>query len=83
MKLKSNVKTSRGIYIVSKAEKALLNERVRTINNTINMFNWQIDTCKQELQNKINREDMEECNKLIEGKRDKAPKDIREKKDKF
>ena len=30
VQLKSNIKTPRGIYIVKKAEKALLNETVRT-----------------------------------------------------
>ena len=57
--------TKRDIYS-KKAEKALINERVRVINNTINMFNWQVDICIKELKSKINREDMEECYKFIE-----------------
>ena len=69
VQLKSNIKTPKGIYIVKKAEKALLNERVRMINNTIKMFSWQIDTCKEELQNNIKKEDMEECHKFIERQR--------------
>ena len=43
VKLKSIVKTPKGKNLVRKAERALLNERVRLINNT--MFMHQIDTC--------------------------------------
>ena len=70
VQLKSNIKTPNGIYIIKKGEKALLNERVRMINNTINMFSWQIDTCIEELQNKIKKEDMEECHRFIERQRE-------------
>ena len=44
VKLGSNVKTPKGNFIARKAEKALLNERVKSINNTITMFKYQIDT---------------------------------------
>ena len=45
IKLKTTVKTPKGIYIVRKAERMLMNERIRLINNMITMFKWQIDTC--------------------------------------
>ena len=45
IKLKTTVKTPKGIYIVRKAERMLMNERIRLINNTITIFRWQIDTC--------------------------------------
>ena len=45
IKFKTTVKTPKGIYIVRKAERMLMNERVRSINNMITMFRWQIDTC--------------------------------------
>ena len=70
VQLKSNIKTPKGIYIIRKAEKALLNERVRSINNMINMFNWQINTCIEEMENEIEREDMEECFRFIEDQRE-------------
>ena len=72
VQLKSNIKTPMGIYIIRKAEKALLNERVRSINNTVNMFNWQINACIEELENQIKKEDMKECYRFIEGQREKA-----------
>ena len=70
MQLKSNIKTPKGIYIIKKAEKALLNERVRSINNMINKFNWQINTCIEEQENEIEKEDMEECFRFIEDQRE-------------
>ena len=34
------------------------------------MFNWQINTCIEELENQIRKEDMEECHRFIEGRRE-------------
>ena len=45
IRLKSNIRTPKGYYIIKKAERALLNERIRSI-NTINMLSHQRDTCK-------------------------------------
>ena len=70
VQLKSNIKTPKGNYIIRKAEKVLLNKRVRSINNTINMFNWQINTCIEELEKQIKEEDMVECHRFIEGRRE-------------
>ena len=39
IKLKTILKTLKGTYIVKKAKKMLMNERVRAINNSITMFN--------------------------------------------
>ena len=38
VRLKTNIKTPKGKYIIKKAELALLNERMRSINNSITMF---------------------------------------------
>ena len=69
IKLKCNVKTPKGIYIVRKAEKMLMNERVRLINNTIIMLNCQINMCINDLKSRINKEDMENCCTFINQKR--------------
>ena len=37
IRLRSNIKAPKGHHIIRKAEKALLKERIRLINNTINM----------------------------------------------
>ena len=35
--LQKNIKTPNGLQIVKRAERSLMNERVRSINNTLNM----------------------------------------------
>ena len=65
VKLKTTVKTPKGIYIVKKAERMLMNERIRSINNTITMLRWQIDTCINSLGSCIGMEVMEECHRFI------------------
>ena len=71
IKLKSTVKTPKGTYIVRKAEKMLMNERVRAINNSITMFNCQIDTCINNLERLLEKEVLEECHRFIEERREK------------
>ena len=65
IKLKSNIRTPRGQYVIRKTEKALLNERIRSINNTINMLSHQRDTCITGLEKRIREETMEECQVFI------------------
>ena len=71
IKLKTTVKTPKGIYIVRKAEIMLMNEKIRSINNTITMFKWQIDTCINRLGNMIGVEVMEECHRFISYRRER------------
>ena len=71
IKLKTTVKTPKGIYIVRKAERMLMNERVRSINNMITMFRWQIDTCINNLGSLIGVEVMEECHGFISLRRER------------
>ena len=70
IKLKTNVKTPKGTYIVGKAEKMLMNERVRVINNSITMFNCRIDTCINNLERLLERRVLEECHRFIEERRE-------------
>ena len=58
---KSHIKTPKGFQIITRVERALLNERVRMINNSVNMLSTQRDTCKIKLKEKIGEEIMEEC----------------------
>ena len=71
IKLKTTVKTLKGIYIVRKTERMLMNERVRSINNTITMFRWQIDTYINSLGSCIGVEAMEECHGFISLRRER------------
>ena len=61
-----NIKTPKGLQIIKRAERALMNERVRSINNTINMFKIQRDTCIDHLERVLNAEWTEKCKEFIE-----------------
>ena len=52
------------------AETSLLNERIRLINNTINMLSLQKDTCIRKLKEKIGEDLMKECEIFIEKRRE-------------
>ena len=67
---KSHIKTPKGFQIIRRAERPLLNERVRMINNSINMLSMQRDTCISKLKEKIGDELMEECELLIKNRRE-------------
>ena len=66
IRLKQNIRTPKGLQIIKKAERALLNERVRLINNTLIMLKSQRDTCMNELERSINEEWMAKCKEFIE-----------------
>ena len=70
VRLKSNVKTPKGRQIIKKAERALLNERIRSINSSIAMFTIQRDTCMNQLKDNLDKETMEKCEKFIKEKRE-------------
>ena len=66
LKLKRNIPTKRGREIIDKAEKQLLEERVRQINNTIDICSHLTHTCIKELKGKIRPDLFEECQVFIE-----------------
>ena len=70
VRLKTNVKTLKGIQIIRKAEKQLLNEHIRSINNTLELLMLKRDTCPNKVKELILEKDdhntLEECNNLIE-----------------
>ena len=70
VRLKSNVKTPKGRQIIKKAERALLNERTRSINNSITMLTIQRDTCMNQLKDYLDKETMEKCERFIKEKRE-------------
>ena len=64
--LKQSIRTPRGLQIIRKAERSLLNERVRSINNTLNMLKVLRDTCREELRSVLSNEWMAKCEDFIE-----------------
>ena len=61
IRLRSNIKSPKGFNIIKRAEKALLNEKIRMVNNTITMLENEIHTCMNQLTNILNKESMEDC----------------------
>ena len=70
IKLRSNIRTPKGQCIIRRAEKPMLNERIRSINNAIYMFNHQLDMCKTDLEKIIKEEDLKECQEFINTRRE-------------
>ena len=70
VRLKSSIKTPKGRQIIKKAKIALLNERVRSINNSLTMFTIQRDTCINQLKDNLDKETMERCERFIKEKRE-------------
>ena len=70
IRLRSTTKTPRGQQIIKKAQRALLNERIRSINNTLSMLKEQGDTCIFQLEERLDRDSMEECRNFIKIKRE-------------
>ena len=70
IKLKTKVQTPKGNQILRKAERMLMNERVRNINNTIIMLNCQADTCINQLKSILNQDVMEKCHEFINNTRE-------------
>ena len=70
IRLKTNVKISKSLQIIRKAERQLLNECIRSINNKLELFMMKRFTCIKELKDTIlDKEDdqktFEECRSLI------------------
>ena len=66
LKLKRNIKTDRGLKIIQRAEKQLMDERVRQINNTIDVCSHLIYTCMNDLKVKIRQEHFKQCQEFID-----------------
>ena len=70
IRMKTNVKTQRGLYIVKRAQKTLLSERIRSVNNMINMLKMPINACMEQLKTCLEERVMEECKLFINSKRE-------------
>ena len=68
-RLRTNVKPSKGLQIIRRAEKQLLNEHIRSFNNTLELLMLKRDTCSQELKDILDKEEdqktFEDCSTLI------------------
>ena len=65
VELRSNIKIPRGLNTIKKVERALLNERIRTVNNTLDMLECHRDTYMNKLSIVLDHEAMEESKSFI------------------
>ena len=65
VRLKTNIQTTKGLHIIRRAEKLLLNECTRSINNQLEMFMIKRDACFLKLKGLLDQRATEECEKLI------------------
>ena len=65
IKLKSTLKTAKARQIIRKAEKDLLQARVKAINNTLDQVAKQTEECRTQLSSIISAERLRECQGLI------------------
>ena len=64
--LTKNIRTPKGLEIIKIAERALMNERIRSINNTLNMVRSLRDACINQLREVLSDEWMDKCIEFIE-----------------
>ena len=69
-RLKSTFKTPKSKEIIRRDERALLNEQVRSINNSLAMFRELRDTCMNNLSTILEDERMRECESFIKTRRE-------------
>ena len=82
--LTKNIRTPRGLQIIKRAERALMNERIRLINNTLNMVSYLRDTCENQLREVLSDEWMGKCREFIEvGRENQHLKTLERQKIKF
>ena len=69
VRVRTNVQMSRGLQIIRKAEKQLLNECIRSVNNILELLMLKRYTCLEKLKDILLREEdqgpIEECNSLV------------------
>ena len=65
IKLKTSICTTKASEIIRRAEKQLLNEHIRSINNMIEMDMYKRDTYLHQLERVLDQDSIEECKSFI------------------
>ena len=65
VKLKTSIHTAKGLQIIRRAEKQLLNECIRSINNMLEIYMFRRDTYFHQLEGVLDQNTLEECQNLI------------------
>ena len=67
IRLKTNIRTTKGLEIIRKTERKLLNECIRSINNTLELYMYEREAIVQQLEEKLdlNKDIIEDCHSFI------------------
>ena len=66
IRLKTNIKTIRGLEIIRKTERKLLNECIRSINNSLELYMYERCSIVQQLEERLGHSNLlEECQEFI------------------
>ena len=65
IRLKTTYRTAKGLEIIRKTERKLLNEHIRFINNSLELYMYEKEAIVQQLEDKLDHNSMEECNNFI------------------
>ena len=66
IRLKTNIKTIRGLEIIRKTERKLLNEHIRSINNSLELYMYERGSIVQQLEERLGHSNLlEECQDFI------------------
>ena len=65
IRLKTTVRTAKGLEIIRKTERKLLNECMRSINNSLELYMYEKKAIIQQIEDKLDNNIMEECNNFI------------------
>ena len=65
IRLKTTFRTAKGLEIIRKTERKLLNEHIRSINNSLELYMYEKEAIVQQLEDKLDHNIMEECNNFI------------------
>ena len=67
IRLKTNIKTTKGLEIIRRAERKLLNERIRSINNTLETYMYEKELICNQLEERLKHSNiLEECKSFIQ-----------------
>ena len=65
VKQKTNIHTAKGLQIIRREEKQLLNEHIRSINNMLQMYMYKRGTCFHQLKRILDQNTLKDCHDLI------------------
>ena len=67
IRLKTNIRTAKGLEIIRRAERKLLNEHIRSINNTLELYMYEKELVCNQLEERLKHSTiLEDCKNFIQ-----------------